>query len=210
MRFLKPLVIFLYTVIETFMETIPPRKTAGTIDALFIADGDTFTSRETASLVLTFEGIIGDYHHGATRLSGGREPWYKRGTEIRNERQLSLLSKVELDVVAQRLNIPEIKPEWIGCNVLLGGVENLSFMPPRTNLMFKGGATIRIDGNNGPCKVSGRAIAEHHEGRDDITTGFSREAQHIRGLVGWVEKPGVIHKGEGFVARLPEQWIYQG
>ncbi len=191
------------------MKLTPKQKIHGTIDALYIAGGEDFTSRETASLTLTFDGIVGDYHHGATRLSGAREPWYPRGTEMKNERQLSLLSRAELELVAKRLDIPKIKPEWIGCSILLGGIDNLSFLPPRTVLMFDGGVTIRIDGNNGPCKVSGRAIAAHYEGREDIATGFSREAHNIRGLVGWVEKPGVIEKDEEFVARIPEQWIYQ-
>ena len=190
------------------MNITPPKNAEGTIEALYRASGDSFTSTEVEALTLTFDGIVGDYHEGATRNSGGREPWYPRGTEIRNERQLSMLSKAELDIVAGRLDIPEIKPEWIGCSILIGGIDNLSFLPPRTILMFEGGVTIRIDGNNGPCKVSGRAIAERYEGREDIALGFSREAQNIRGLVGWVEKPGIIKKGETFTARIPPQWIY--
>lgn len=190
------------------MEITPAKKIEGTIEALFIAGGDDFTSRKTASLSLTFDGIEGDYHHGAIRLSGGREPWYPRGTQMRNERQLSILSRDELAIVAERLNINEIKPEWIGCSILLDGIENLSRLPPRTILMFEGGVTVRIDGDNGPCKVSGLAIAAHFEGRDDIATEFSKQAKNIRGLVGWVEKPGLIEQGEKFVARIPPQWIY--
>ncbi len=190
------------------MNTIPPRKIKGTAEALYIASGDDFTSREVSSLTLTFDGIAGDYHSGSTRLSGGREPWYPRGTEMRNERQLSLLSSAELAVVAERLDIPEIRPEWIGCSMLLDGIDKLSRLPPRTLLFFEGGVTIKIDGDNGPCKVSGRAIAEHYEGRDDIVLGFPRHARNIRGLVAWVEKPGIVEKGESFEARIPPQWIY--
>ena len=190
------------------MEITPAKKINGTIEKLFIAGGDDFTSAEVPALTLTFDGIVGDYHHGAIRLSGGREPWYPRGTEMRNERHLSILSREELAIVAARLKIDEIKPEWIGCSMLIEGIENLSFLPPRTILMFEGGVTIRIDGNNAPCKVSGLAIAAYYEGRNDIATGFPREARNIRGLVGWVEKPGIIKKGEGFTARIPQQWIY--
>lgn len=190
------------------MEITPPKKINGNIEALYIADGEYFTSRETSSLTLTFDGIEGDFHHGATRFSGGREPWYPRGTEMKNERQLSILSQEELAVVAKRLNIPEIRPEWIGCSMLLDGIENLSRLPPRTMLFFDGGVTIKIDGNNAPCKVSGKAIAEHYEGRDDIAFEFPKHAKDIRGIVGWVEKPGIIEMGEKFVARIPPQWIY--
>ncbi len=190
------------------MEITPAKKISGNIEALYIAEGDDFTSLETDALTLTFDGIAGDFHEGATRYSGGREPWYPRGTEMRNERQLSILSRDELATVAERLKIPEIKPEWIGCSLLLDGIENLSLLPPRTMLFFDGGVTIKIDGDNGPCKVSGRAIAEQYDGRDDIAFEFSKQAKNIRGLVGWVEKPGIIEQGEKFVARLPPQWIY--
>jgi len=190
------------------MEITPAKKINGSAEALFIAEGDDFTARETDSLVLTFDGVVGDYHNGTTRFSGGREPWYPRGTEMRNERQLSILSRDELAIVAKRLDIPEIKPEWIGCSMLLDGIENLSRLPPRTMLFFDGGVTIKIDGDNGPCKVSGRAIAAHYEGREDIVFEFSKQAKNIRGLVGWVEKPGIIEQGEKIVARIPAQWIY--
>ena len=190
------------------MDITPPKKISGNIEALYIAEHDDFTSAEVSSLSLTFDGIAGDYHSGATRYSGGREPWYPRGTEMRNERQLSILSREELAVVAKRLDIAEIKPEWIGCSMLLHGIENLSRLPPRTMLFFDGGVTVKIDGDNGPCKVSGYAIANHYEGRDDIGFEFSKQAKNIRGLVGWVEKPGIIEQGEKFVARIPAQWIY--
>ena len=190
------------------MKITPAKKITGSIEALYIAAGDNFTSCETPSLALTFDGVSGDFHEGATRLSGGREPWYPRGTEMRNERQLSILSREELAIIAGRLHIPEIRPEWIGCSMVLGGIENLSRLPPRTLLFFDGGVTLKIDGNNGPCKVAGSAIAEHYEGRDDIGIEFPKQAKNLRGLVGWVEKPGIIEQGENFVARIPPQWIY--
>ena len=45
-----------------------------------------------AAIDLTFDGLAGDFHAGATRRSGGREPWYPRGTEMRNERQVSIVA----------------------------------------------------------------------------------------------------------------------
>ena len=64
---------------------------AGTVTACLIADGGTFVSRPVGRLTLDFTGIPGDYHAGATRKSGSREPWYPRGTEIRNDRQLTIV-----------------------------------------------------------------------------------------------------------------------
>jgi hypothetical protein len=34
-------------------------------------------------------------------------------------------------------------------------------------------------------------------------------AKRLRGLVAWVEKPGIIRAGEEISVRVPEQWIYQ-
>ncbi len=187
----------------------PAQKLRGTVAGLFKADGDGFVTEAVSELAQLFTGIPGDFHAGHTRKSGGREPWYPRGTEIRNERQVSILAPDELRTVARRLDIPELKPEWIGGNLLLEGIPNLTMLPPRTMLFFDAGVTIKIDGDNGPCRVSGRSIASHYQGRQDIETEFSKQAKHMRGLVGWVEKEGAIKVGEGFEARIPPQWTYK-
>ena len=186
----------------------PKMRLTGTVAGLFVAQGDDFQTRAVDELPLTFEGIPGDVHSGHTRRSGGREPWYKRGTEMRNERQLSLLSHDELVKIAHKLDAPQVKAEWIGGNMIVEGIENFTMLPPRTLLFFEGGVTLKIDGDNAPCRVAGRAIADQFEGRQDIELNFARESQHLRGLVGWVEKPGIIRAGEMFTAHVPPQWIY--
>lgn len=188
---------------------LPAQKIRGTVAGVFKAEGASFVSTAVEELQLDFGGVPGDFHAGQTRKSTSREPWYPRGTEIRNERQLSLIAPDEMKLIAQRLEIPKIKPEWIGANLLLEGIDNFTMLPPRTLLFFEGGVTIKIDGDNGPCRIAGRSIAGHFEGREDIETGFSKHGQHLRGLVGWVEKPGSILLGEEFEARIPPQWIYE-
>ena len=191
-------------------ETRPGQKIEGTIAGLFEAQGDTFGTSAVDSLSLTFEGIPGDVHSGMTRRSGGREPWYRRGTEMRNERQLSILAEDELAEVAAALDVPRVAPEWIGANMVLDGIANLSWLPPRTLLFFEAGVTIKIDGDNGPCRLSGRAIADHYTGRDDIELAFPKVAKGKRGLVAWVEKPGTVQRGETFRAMVPPQWVWTG
>jgi hypothetical protein len=186
----------------------PTIKLKGTVGGLYRTEGQGFVTAKVEALDLGFDGIAGDEHGGPTRRTGGREPWYPRRTEIRNERQLSILSFAELGEVARDLDIPELRPEWIGGNLVLGGIPRLSHLPPRTLIFFEGGVTLKVDGDNGPCRLSGRSIAGHHPGRDDIEMGFVRAAKHKRGLVAWVEKPGRLAQGEAFEARLPEQWIY--
>jgi MOSC domain-containing protein YiiM len=162
-------------------------------------------------LRLGFDGILGDFHAGSTRRSGGREPWYPRGTEMRNERQLSIVAADELAIVAERMGLPQIKPEWIGANLVIEGVPHLSMLPAGTLLFFRDGVTLKVDAQNGPCRIAGRSIAEN-AGMADIEAGallFPKVAKRLRGVVAWVEKPGTIRAGEEISARVPEQWIYQ-
>lgn len=193
-------------------EILPGRKLGGRVAGIYVAPSDHFVTRAVDTLPLGFEGIDGDFHAGHTRRSGGREPWYPRGTEMRNERQLSIVAPDELAIVAERMGLAEVRPEWIGANLLLDGIPKLSMLPAGTMLFFKGGVTIKIDGQNAPCRLSGRSIAEH-AGMADHDAGsllFPKAARRLRGLVAWVEKPGTITSGEEVSVRIPEQWIYQG
>lgn len=195
---------------EKPIEIVPARKLAANVAALYLAPSDHFETRPVDALRLGFEGISGDFHAGATRRSGGREPWYPRGTEMRNERQLSVVAADELAIVAERMGLAEIRPEWIGANLLIEGVPHLSMLPAGTLLFFKDGVTIKVDAQNGPCRIAGRSIAEH-AGMADIEAGallFPKSAKRLRGLVAWVEKPGTIKAGEEISVRVPEQWIY--
>ena len=189
-------------------ERVSSRKIAARIAGLYHAGPDDFVTAGADVLDLAFDGLANDVHGGATRRSGGREPWYPRGTEIRNERQLSILCPDELAASASALAVPEIRPEWIGGNLLIAGIPRLSWLPPRTLLFFEGGVTLKVDGDNAPCRLSGRSIARHFDNRPDIEFGFVKAARHRRGLVAWVEKPGRLQAGERLEARLPEQWIY--
>jgi hypothetical protein len=196
---------------ESAVETVPGRKLTAKAAALYAAPHDHFETRPIEELHLGFDGIPGDFHGGTTRCSGGREPWYPRGTEMRNERQLSLVAADELAVVAQRMDLEEIKPEWIGANLLVEGVPHLSMLPAGSLMFFSGGVTIKIDGQNKPCRVAGQSIAEHVGAADHDATAllFPKMAKRLRGLVAWVEKPGTIRVGEEISVRVPEQWIYR-
>ncbi|TPI15047.1 MOSC domain-containing protein [Mesorhizobium sp. B4-1-1] len=200
----------LFPVAEPAVDIAPGRKLTAKAAALYAAPHDHFETRAVEALRLGFDGIAGDFHAGTTRRSGGREPWYPRGTEMRNERQLSLVAADELAIVAQRMGLDEIKPEWIGANLLVEGVPQLSMLPAGSLLFFKGGVTIKVDGQNKPCRVAGQSIAEHVGAADHNATSllFPKEAKRLRGLVAWVEKPGVIRAGEEISVRVPEQWIY--
>lgn len=193
------------------IEIVPARKLAARVAGVYRATGDHFETAPVEGLTLGFAGIEGDFHEGHTRRSGGREPWYPRGTEIRNERQLSIVAPDELATVAQRMGIAELRPEWIGANLVLEGIPRLSMLPAGSFLFFKGGVTLKVDGQNVPCRLAGRQVAKR-AGMADVETGalaFPKAAKRLRGLVAWVEKPGRIMLGEEISVRIPEQWIYR-
>ncbi len=192
-------------------EALPAKKLLATVEAVLTAAGGDFVSRAVDALDLGFDGISGDFHAGMTRRSGGREPWYPRSTEMRNERQLSIVAADELGRIAAGMGIPRILPEWIGANLVLGGVPRLSMLPAGTMLFFAGGVTLKVDGQNAPCRLAGRSVARH-AGMDDVEAGallFPKHGRRLRGLVAWVEKPGRIARGEQVSVRIPEQWIYR-
>ncbi len=203
------------------VETIPRQKVKGVVTATLKAAGADFVSTEVDQLELTYEGIAGDYHAGHTRLSGAREPWYERGIEMRNERQLSILAGDELRDIAENLNIKHLKPGWIGANLVIDGIKNFSLLPPRSVLIFEGGVTLRVDGYNGPCRIAGASVVKHLGGelrstdgifdasKSDIALEFAQAARLKRGVVAWVEREGVIRPGEKVVGHVWEQWLYQ-
>ena len=193
-------------------EIVSARKLAARVAGVYSATGAGFESRAVDELVLDYDGIGGDFHAGATRRSGGREPWYPRGTEMRNARQISIVAADEMAVVAGRMGLAVIAPEWVGANLVVEGVANLSMLPAGTLLFFKGGATLKVDAQNHPCRIAGRLVAER-AGMADAEAGalaFAKLAKRLRGLVAWVEKPGRITAGEAVSVRIPEQWIYRG
>ncbi|GAB4349993.1 MAG: MOSC domain-containing protein [Oricola sp.] len=194
----------------TIPDIIPSRKLQATVDGLFAAAGGDFVSAPVDELTLTWEGIAGDFHSGLTRKSGSREPWYPRGTEMRNERQVTILSRAELAEAAAGMGIGAIEPEWIGGNITLAGIPMLSMLPAATLLFFEGGATLKVDFQNGPCRISGASIARHVGRPDDaeLALAFVPAARRRRGLLAWVEKPGTVRRGEQVRVQLPEQWIY--
>lgn len=191
-------------------EIRPARRIKGKVSAVLAALGGDFPTEAVQSLTMDFDGVAGDYHAGPTRKSGGREPWYPRGTEIRNERQISVVAPDELAVAAAGMGIDRIEPAWIGANLLIEGIPLLSLLPPRTQLFFEGGVTLRIDGDNGPCRIAGASIAKNFPDRDatSLALAFVKAAKRRRGVVAWVEKPGVIAHGEAVTAHIWEQWIY--
>ncbi len=158
------------------------------------------------SIRLTFAGIEGDCHGGLVRQSDVRmRKLFADGTEVRNTRQVSILSVEELADIAREMGVPEIRPDWVGANLVTGGIPDLTPLPPSTRLQFPSGATIVVDIENLPCRYPAEVIAKHYP---EPALGFVKAAKHKRGLVGWVEREGVVKTGDAIVLWLPPQRIY--
>ena len=164
-----------------------------------------FVKAKTDQLTLTFAGPD-DCHAGLTRKSDSRTlPLYKRNIDIRNVRQLTLLSVEELAEVAAWLNIPEVRPEWLGANMLVSGIPDFTLLPPSTRLQFPSGATIVVDMENYPCSQIAKVVEQHHPG-----TQFKvvQAAMHKRGVTAWVEREGVVKAGDTIKIVTPPNRLY--
>jgi len=163
------------------------------ISAIFIANqDDTFVTNKTEEAVLEYGGIPGDLHFGLTKLAGARESMYKRGTEIFNRRQISIVSVEECALIAEKLEVEQILPEWLGANIAIKGFSNLTKLSPGSRIIFPSGAGILCEGENLPCTQPGEVIQNKYPDIPGLTTRFVKVSLGQRGIVGIVERPGRI------------------
>ena len=161
---------------------------------------------QTGEIHALFSGIENDCHGGFTRKSDSRMlKQFKRNTHVKNARQVSILSVEELRDIAGAMGIPEVKPEWVGANIVTSGIPDLTLLPPSTRMQFPSGATLVIDMENLPCRYPAEIIERHNPAQ---TTGFVTAARHKRGVVGWIEAEGAIKAGDAITIWLPPQRIY--
>lgn len=167
-------------------------------------------TRPVGEIVLDLGGIPGSRHHGFTRKAGAREPWYPRGMAMRSGRQLTIVSVEELATIAAAMGLPRLAPEWIGANVVIEGVARLSWLPAGTRLIFAE-ATLVVEAQNAPCRISGKSIAHHVDpegSKAGLALEFPKHAAGLRGLVGSVERAGAIRAGEEVGIKVPRQSIW--
>lgn len=154
-----------------------------------------------SSVEAGFEGFVGDDHSGITRPSCTRvKGQYAKGTEIRNTRQLSILSSEELSEIAKRLDLGELPPAWLGASMVLQGFQDFTLIPPATRLMFDNGVCITVDTENAPCHLPAAVIEKHYPGTGKA---FKAAAQHKRGVTAWIERPGTLSLGDCATLHVP-------
>jgi MOSC domain-containing protein YiiM len=181
---------------------------SGRVEAL-LKNADRATGLEKSrvdGLTLRFEGIDGDCHSGLTRKADVRTlRQYPRDTPIRNVRQLTLLSVEELADIAGVMAIKEVKPEWVGANVVTSGIPDLTLLPPSSRMQFPSGASIVVDMENEPCRYPAEIIEKHNP---DQKLGFVKAAKNKRGVTAWVEREGDVALGDEIVIWIPPQRLY--
>lgn len=155
------------------------------------------------TLVLGFGGIAGERHEGENRASCVRvRNLYPEGTEIRNVRQLTILSEEELALIAADMEMDRIDPAHLGATVVLRGIPDFTFVPPSSRLQGPDGATVTVDMENRPCVLPGREIEKDHAG---FGARFKPAAQNRRGITAWVERPGTLSLGASLTLFVPDQ-----
>ncbi len=190
------------------MALLTKLKFSGKVESLLTRpsrDGG-FEKSTKGEIMLTLAGPMNDCHTGETRKSDSRTlTTYPRGLDIRNVRQLTLLSVEELSAIAKALDITEVKAEWLGANIVVSGISDLSLLPPSTRMQFPSGATIVVDMENLPCSQIDAVVARYHP---EVKGKLVKTSMHKRGVTAWVEREGAIRLGDDVNLFIPPQRIY--
>ena len=154
----------------------------------------------------TYAGFEGDFHAGLTRPACVRvRNLHPKGTEIRNTRQLSILSAEEMAQIAAAMDLPELDPTLLGASIILKGIPDFTLVPPGSRLQNAHGATLVVDIENGPCNLPAREIEADAPGHGK---GFKSAAQGKRGVTAWVEREGPLALGDRLTLFVPNQPVW--
>ena len=175
----------------------------GLVEALLVTP-KMMPGNQVDEIEVTWEGFVGDKHFGLTMKSNSYQKAYPKGTEVRNVRQISIVSVEELAQVAKAMDLPNIDPSWVGANMLVSGIPELTQLSKGSRMYFDNGVGLVIEGENLPCTTAGGSLQSQFPDRPEITTSFPKKAIGKRGLIGWVERPGKLGKGENFLVRLAQ------
>lgn len=167
-------------------------------------------STAQGEMALTFAGPEGEDHGGLTRPSCSRViSQYPRGTEIKNTRQLSIVSAEELAQIADVMGVDALDPWLVGATMVVSGIPDFSHLPPSSRLQIANGATLTVDMQNRPCHLPAAEIEGAHPGKG---RAFKAAARGLRGVTAWVEREGTARVGDPVTLHVPDQraWAYRG
>ena len=183
------------------------REIAGLLVSVHTGNKEDLSKDAQVSARVELDGFIGDKHRGFTRIAypGDVSP---AGTVRRNERQWSGVSVEELAIIQRRMDLKEpLTAATLGANICLEGVPEFSQLPKGTRLIFPSGTVLLIEECNPPCADMGAQIAAKHtttSGEKVAGNRFPKHAMDLRGVVGVVDVPGVIHAGDRVIVQVFE------
>ncbi len=161
-----------------------------------------------SAMVLRFTGPEGEAHGGLTRPACSRvAALYRRNTEIRNTRQLSVMSAEELAQIAADMGLDALDPALLGASMVLSGLPDLTHLPPSSRLLADSGAALVVDMENRPCTLPARPTETRHPG---FGARFKRAAKGRRGITAWVEAEGRVATGDSLRLFIPDQPAWAG
>ncbi|SFG62127.1 MOSC domain-containing protein [Sulfitobacter dubius] len=154
----------------------------------------------------SYAGFKGDFHAGLTRPACVRvRNLHAKGTEIRNTRQLSILSAEEVAQIAAAIDLSELDPALLGTSIIIEGIPDFTLIPPGSRLQNAQGTTLVVDIENGPCNLPAREIESEAPGHGK---GFKTAAQGKRGVTAWVEREGPLALGDEMRLFVPNQPVW--
>ena len=163
-------------------------------------------SRSLDSMALGFAGFDGETHAGLTRPSCSRvTSQHPRGTEIRNVRQLTVLSAEELAATAADMGVDALDPSLVGASLVIEGIPDFTHVPPSSRLQGSDGVTLVVDMENRPCHLPAKPIDAEGPGHGKA---FKTAAQGRRGVTAWVEREGVLSVGDALRLHIPDQPVW--
>lgn len=187
------------------MPALIPTDHYGTITWLGVVLDRKASLRSTPveRMSLGFAGPDGEAHGGLTRASCCRVvSQYPEGTEIKNTRQLTVLSAEEIVATATEMGLEELDATLLGANIVLSGLPDFTHIPPSSRLQAENGATLTVDMVNRPCNLPGREIEIEAAG---FGARYKAAAKGRRGVMAWVEREGDLVMGERLRLHIPDQ-----
>ncbi len=184
-----------HTATITFLGYVPRRE------------GAEIEAEAVSEMPLTLGGFDKEFHAGVSRPSCSRVAnIHPKGTEIRNSRQMSILSEEELAQIAAKMGLSHLDPLWLGASIVLKGIPDFSHLPPASRLRSGSGVTLVIDVENGPCNYPAKTLDKVHPG---FGKAFKPAAMGLRGVTASVERGGSLRIGEELRLFVPDQrpWL---
>lgn len=164
---------------------------------------DTLRNIAVLEMAMTFAGCSDESRAGLTRPSCGRvAQQYPRDTEIRNTRQMCIMSAEDLVKTAANMGVEAVDPAWLSASIVIEGIPDLTTLPPASRLISRSGVSLVVDMENRPCHLPAKVIDEDLEGKG---RDYKVASIGLRGVTGWIEREGLLRLGDEIILHVPDQ-----